>query len=832
MKIPTPIYPMAMIPSTNMTFKLYFLAFPKAWKSEMLQLQISVNPKFNTFYNMNTHVLYDYLKGWLENVVQIKPIKQASDDTDWFVSVEEPDTEKICEILQIWITAEYVQNPKSSPQTKTIAERFMEMIDPNVLKDGIRMEEAVLFDEEGRALSDYAFNAFSLYSANALKGKTITVFGQELTFSSCGANELISQPISDGRKQPHYYAIGLRLSLQTTPPQRSCMLLIDCSVKRFISDVWKENIYLKENIHAYVSMEQNKYRKITLYQGYEKDEESGKKRYPHFWSLPEQKCYNLYNVRQLPNAEEVLHHPEQYLTQHSDPQIMLPYKFGMDFANMRVETGVSVKDKSAIFQQLCSLMHDFAEPINSPQAVEAIHFNEGRTEKVQKQKLHRERLKSCTRMTALTIELYGYDSDDSLKNQLIGEFENYFGSAENDTIFPIHLVKKNLNGLGDMMEDSTYKSHCQRIEEVKRVIPRSETIIGAIVILPDTRDEVGDSKQALRAGFADTNRLTQFITPECDKNRVKGAVMDMLRQFGYSKFIEKRNTQKNPAFDSDAVGIHVMHELKPLWAKSKKDMARFLPVYITYQVRSGKIVVDCDIFERRHLSYPEALLEFSRLSRNNDFTKRCTDSERSGLRTKLLGLQALYRKKPALILIQANGTTRYLWNGITDKKISEYHMKEDYIPEKIDIGTKAYFDLKDFGSTEVRIMRIRENQSTHEVPDYYTEAKETGNHISSSGIYQYKDVFWALENRPNNKEYKYSYIQSKFENPTLGFDECGIVEFFPIQLQQGDRATQWVAFSNYLREIMPETNRQAVKLPAPLHFAELMKEYLLLASHK
>ena len=31
---------------------------------------------------------------------------------------------------------------------------------------------------------------------------------------------------------------------------------------------------------------------------------------------------------------------------------------------------------------------------------------------------------------------------------------------------------------------------------------------------------------------------------------------------------------------------------------------------------------------------------------------------------------------------------------------------------------------------------------------------------------------------------------------------------------------------------MPETNRQAVQLPAPLHFAELMKEYLLLALHK
>ena len=826
----TPIYPMAMIPKTSTIFKLYFLAFPEAWKAEMLKLQLSVNPKFNTLYPMNTHVLYDYLNGWLEDVVQIRTIKKDSEDTDWFVSMKEPDTEKICEILQIWIAAEYMQNPK----TKEMAEHFMDIINSDVLKTGIRMEKTVLFDEKRYALTNYAFNAFALYAANALKSRTITVFGQKLTFSNCGSKELISQPISDGNKNPHYYAIGLQLSLQTIPPERSCMLLIDCSVKRFVSNAWKKNIYLKEDIHAYVSMEQNKYRRITLHQRYEKDEETGQKRYPHFWSLPEQKCYNLYNVNQLPDADDVLYHPEQYI--FSDVQILLPYKYGMDFTNMRIGTGVPIKDKSVIFSQIWDLMQDFAEPVKPVQPInDVVHFYK-KMQNAEEQKLHRERLKSCTGMPVLTIEIYGHDSDNSLCQQITDEFENYLGGSENDSIFSIHLVKKELGVLGDMMEDSTYETHCQRIKEITRLIPKSETIIGAIVILPDTRDEAGDPKHALRAGFADTNRLTQFITPdgeESSKNRVHGAVMDILRQFGYSEFIEKKNMQKNPAFDADAIGMHVMHQLKPLWAKTPKDTARFLPVYITYQVRSGKILVDCDIFERRHLSYPEALLEFSRLSRDENFTKLCRDAVRSGLRTKLLGLQSLYREKASLIMIQANGITRQLWHGITDKIISEYHIKEEYIPEKIDIGTKVYPDMKDFGSTAIRIMRVRENQSTHEVPDYYTEQKESDKHISSSGIYQYRKVFWALEGRPkSNAEYWKSYQQSKFESPTQSFDECGLVEFFPIQLQQGDQVTQWVAFSNYLREVMPETNRQSVRLPAPLHFAELMKEYLLLDSHK
>ncbi len=81
------------------------------------------------------------------------------------------------------------------------------------------------------------------------------------------------------------------------------------------------------------------------------------------------------NPRLLPNADEVLYHPEQYLKDNSKPQILLPYKFGMDFANERIGTGLSVKDKQEIFSQLSKLMKEFADmaepaqPINQSKAV-------------------------------------------------------------------------------------------------------------------------------------------------------------------------------------------------------------------------------------------------------------------------------------------------------------------------------------------------------------------------------------------------------------------------------------------------------------------------------
>lgn len=835
---------MAMKPKTNISFKLFFLSFPKEWKELMVKLQLSIDPKFNTMYNLKTNVLYGYLNGWLDDVVQISPMKQDSDDSKWFVSLNEPDAEKICEIIQIWISGEYLQHYKKTDETERIANELMDMINPEYLRSGISIEETVLFDPDGHALTDYAFNAFSLYAANALNGKTITVCGQELTFSSCGSKMLMSQPVSDSKSKPNYYSIGLQLSLQTTPPERTCMLLIDCSVKRFISNIkeGKENIFLSEDIHAYVATGNSKYRRITLSHLAKKEEGSDK--YIHSWYKPEQECYNIYNSVLLPSADDVLYHPEHYLKGSAKPQILLPYKNGMKFTDMYIGTGVSVKDKQEIFSQLSKLMKEFADmaelatPIKQSKAVH--NTPSSNTSKAELQRIHCERLKQCTGMSDLRIEIYGHSSDSELSEKLKTEFEAYLGGEEYRSVFPVDIVEKELGSLSDMMEDDTFMSHIQRIEEVKKQVPLSDKIVGAIVILPDMRDEAGDPKDALRAGFAETNRITQFITPDETKkddpseHRVKGAVMDMLRQFGYTEFYEKRGMKNNPAFGADTVGMYILHQLKPLWAeKSKlaKDTARFLPVYVTYNVRSGKVSVDSDLLEKRHLSYSEALIAFSKLSRDKDFVQKCVDSSRSGFRTKLLGLQSLYQNDPAIILTQVNGITRQLWHGLTDKKIAEYQLKAEYIPEKIEVGTKNYSDMRSFCDTGLRIMRIRENYSTHEVPDYYTEFNDKGDCISASGVYRYKDVFWGLESRPNTKEYTLSYKESKFTKPSLNFDECGLVEYYPIQLQVDDDVEQWASYANYLREVMPEVNR-SVRLPAPLHFASKIEEYLLLAKHR
>jgi hypothetical protein len=253
---------------------------------------------------------------------------------------------------------------------------------------------------------------------------------------------------------------------------------------------------------------------------------------------------------------------------------------------------------------------------------------------------------------------------------------------------------------------------------------------------------------------------------------------------------------------------------------------------VIYNPVKDQIYVDCDAFERRHVPYREAMIELSKLSRRDDFVKRCNEAYINTIKQKMLGYRNLYRDEPALVLINANGNTRSdMWPGISDKSISSYDYISDYVPLKINIGSKGKDYSQSFLDTQVRIMRVRINEGNSEIPDYYTEwsISEAGKreHKSASGIYQYGKVFWGLASRPNDFSYINSFKYSKIEHPFSEFDERNLVEFFPLQLQEFDNVTDWIKFSNSLRECMPEYNGSATKLPAPLHLAKTMGEYLL-----
>ena len=835
----SPIYPMTFIPK-KMNFKLYYLAFPTEWKEYLVQLQLSVNKDYDLDHYLKLFGLKACLNGWLDEVVNVGNMKKDSDDSRWFVSLNEPDVDKICDILKIWVAAEY-SGKKATAETAELVGKFLREIDPNVLKYGITSEEVCLFNEDGTAAVDYAFDAFALYAANSLNGKTIPLFGQELTFGSYGLKKLFSQPIE---YKGQYYSYGLQFSVQTTPPQRECMLLVFPSVKRFVSNAWTENIYLKENINALVKMSENKYRVMKMKQFQRKNIDKEKTEYFCEWNYADINCYGLYHSNtKFPAADEVLKSPEKYVGKNARPQILLPYKFGMDFTDMKIGTGVSVKEKCEFYHQLTPLLKDIAEPMGEVESVRAIHYNKPdkkQFELADIQKMRRERLKLCTGRDDIVIEIYGHNSDEPLKNAIIEDIRQYFGDTDGSDV-KIKIEKRSIGSLGDMMNGKSYDDHLLRIKRVQECVEKSAEIKGAIVILKNTAGENGDPKAALRAGFADTNRLTQFIVPDVlageaeekpSESRIHGAVLDIFRQFGYTDFADNRNTAKNPACAADVIGVYAYQTLRPLWAAESKSptlTAKILPAYVTFNARSGQVKVECGLFDERSLSYPEALIAFSKLSRKDDFVEKCNKAARGGFVSKLLGLRGLYKESDGLVLVSCNGLTRNLWHGISDTSISGYNMKKPFVPEKIKIGNSISERTEAFTDSHLRIIRLREGVSTLEVPDYYTEINAKGDFTRASGVYRHKDVFWGIDLCPNNFEFKDSYKKCRADKPTLNFDECALMEYYPLQLREEDDPKQWVGYANLLRELMPENpSRKSVRLPAPLHLAKLMSEYFLL----
>ena len=213
----------------------------------------------------------------------------------------------------------------------------------------------------------------------------------------------------------------------------------------------------------------------------------------------------------------------------------------------------------------------------------------------------------------------------------------------------------------------------------------------------------------------------------------------------------------------------------------------------------------------------------------NDLEQRCVDASRAPAKQKLIELKNRYYMKEdsVLFVIQSDGNTRAVWSGISDKEIGGYTVTAEYCPSQINVGMPKNpypLSLTDSG---VRIIRIRSNQ---EVPDYFTNlsAQSTDDHLqfsSASGIFKYGDVYWGIHEKPNDFRYTNSFKMSKIDQPQQQFAEKDMIELYPLQLQSGDNAANWIFYTNALRHIPIQYNQSTV-LPLPLHLAKSLEEYL------
>ena len=822
------IYPLAYTLAPSQSCTLYYLGFPEHWKEALLEIARKNNPRFKDEYGLPTNALKKLVESWMEGVIALAPLKKGSIDDRWLTSCSpysEKDIQALCELIKVWVKGTYVTSFRASPMAllvKKLASDFCKEIKPDAFLP-LQSSATVCLTFENGTVSEEAYQAVPLLAINHLLGKEIILHGQALRLCCATKNQLISRPLSDPNSQ-HQYSFVFDFSVQTTPPQRKALLLCQMSIRRWVPDALKKNRapILKENINAHIKVGEDKYCQVQIAYNYTSKKVD--------WKEQDKECYNIWGYEALPSAEDVMMDPPAYAA-----HILLPYKNGMwGMKESKIGTGVSVVDKASLHQSIFGLLQDNDMVLEQPEATRISRRGQNfsclyNPQEYSSSEEFRQWVKKCVETGEINFEIYGLWQDpvqQELLRQIQDKIEQDFGPNTPTSCLQICCICKEVGNLTDAMPDDRKETKIRYCDEIEDVIGKADVVTACIFVLPG-QDQYpqGDPKQVLRNAFAKTGRVVQFITPEESEgySKIQNAVYDLYRQLGVVTLLNP--TKKLPPLaHTPCIGMHLCTQVHGIANK-----ARFLHLYVTVNIPEGKTRVYCDAFSRRGVSYREACLEMAKLFWDSNLEQRCVEASRVPAKQKLIELKNHFYSKEdsVLLVVQSDGTTRAVWSGISDKEIGCYDVIESYCPTEINVGmpkSPYKMSLLDSG---VRIIRIRSNQ---EVPDYYTDLskKSTEERLqltSSSGIFQYGDVYWGIHAKPNDPQYTSSFKASRIDYPKQRFAEKDMIELYPLQLQPGDTAENWVFYTNALRHIPIQYN-QSLVLPLPLHLAEGLEEYL------
>ncbi len=821
----TKIYPLAFMLAPGQSCNLYYLGFPEHWKSVLLDIARKNNPRFKDEYGLPTNALKKLVESWMEGVITLAPLKKGSTDDRWLTSCvpySEKDIQALCELIKVWIKGTYVTLPRVSPLVKKLASDFCKEIKPDAFLP-LQSSATVCLTFENGTVSEEAYQAVPLLAINRLLGKEIVLHGQTLRLCYATKNQLISRPLSDPNNQ-HQYSFVFDFSVQTTPPQRKALLLCQMSIRRWVPDALKKDRtpILKENIKAHIKVGEDKYCQVQIAYNYTSKKVD--------WKEQDKECYNIWGYESLPSAEAVLMNPAAYAA-----YTLLPYKNGMwGMKESKIGTGVSVVDKAFLHQSIFGLLQDCDMVLEQPEATRISRRGQNfsclrHPQEYTSPETFRQWVKKCVETDEINFEIYGLWQDpvqQELLRQIQVKIEQDFGPNTPASCLQIHCICKEVGNLADAMPDDRKETKIQYCDEISDAIGKADAVTACLFVLPGQEQySQGDPKQVLRNAFARTGRVVQFITPEESEgySKIQNAVYDLYRQLGVVTLLDPAK-ELPPLANTPCVGMHLCTQVHGIANK-----ARFLPLYVTVNIPEGKTRVYCDAFSKRGVSYREACLEMAKLFWDSNLEQRCVEASRVPAKQKLIELKNHFYSKEdgVLLVVQSDGTTRAVWSGISDKEIGGYDVIEPYCPTEINVGMPKSPYKMSLLNSGVRIIRIRSNQ---EVPDYYTDLskKSTEERLqltSSSGIFQYGDIYWGIHAKPNDPQYTSSFKASRIDHPKQRFAEKDMIELYPLQLQPGDKAEHWVFYTNALRHIPIQYN-QSLVLPLPLHLAEGLEEYL------
>ncbi len=816
------IFPMAYTIKPNLKQKIYYIGFPKMWKERLFELEKKRKFSYKLGQSLPTTSLQKMVDSWMDNIVDIKPIFEQSDDSLWLsacLEFTDKQIKRLLEMIKFWVLAIYADS-KVVPAIKAAAKSLcseMQVSDLLVLKSE---EEKLLSNQDG-TVNPEAYKALPLIVINQLKGRNILVNGTRLHLSYVGKNELISQPLRD-EKFGHAYSYAIQFSVQTFPPYKQALLLCDLSIHRWVYSRWNKesSIFARENIMVYVKTAVDRYYPISLEYNYNSKLVD--------WREMDLKCYNLYEFTQLPSSNDLMN-----IVEDGTEDFLLSYNNRMKgFVDSKIGTGVPVGDKVAIYEQVFDLIEENFEKASRGERVTSktpIPCYESPRNYPSRESF-REWAALCCETKYIRFELYGTQGEkaqallSTVKEKIIEDF----GENTADSKLHIEIEFKNVGDMCLTLTDASLQAKINRREEVIRHLGKTEEVVGCICLIPSAEmyESGQDPKGIVRNAFALTGRVVQFINPiregENLRQKIDHAVYDLYRQLGLAFLIDVDKYRKQTFSQVEWIGMHVCTQVQ-----GQVNKGRFLPVFISVDLINGKTRVQCSAFRGTSISYRKACLEMAKLYWNKNLEELCKQASFSPAKQKMIELKNKYEQDSVVLMVNSDGNTRPLWRGITDKVIGDYTADVKYCPKFIDVGDKNPYEMSLLG-TGIRILRIRNNA---EVPDYYTcksvDSKKENAYASCSGVFKYNETYWAIASKPNNLIYNASLWDSRIDHPTNDYAEKDMIEIYPVQLQENDKSDEWVKYVFNLCAVSIQYNQKTI-LPLPLHLGKtLAEDYLL-----
>lgn len=855
---------MSLVPDSSFTATYHLLDM----SAELHDALIDLVGDTRRAYNISSWALDAQLLQYLDQPVQVKPVSRYRNGPipGWLTTNAPIDLPRLRAIFTNWIASVCPEGKFGGPEHS----RALELIAPDALAQHMHSERLALFDENRRPSSKLAFNGFSLSVSDHIDGETCHLScGQDLVFERVMSDgkspcELLSQILwHDGFP----YAVCLKLTTQTVPPRREVRLNVKASIRRFAQGAWVfdkgRDPSIRNDVNALVRWPGSRWCRVP----YGRDS----RRKCIDWNKASACNLRDFAGIELPDLTDYLHHMDSWAQPGRELQILSPQAAAATWQTAhRVKVGLTINDKAELFEFVASCLEGIATPSPDPVCYRRRNltrlFDEKKFETDDERSAwalaNRHRLAAATGSQHIEFEFIGTQADSYELDAAHREAVALLGPEGELDGINIGMTTHTPDQLLALLPNNSTASMRERMDAIRKALDTVHRGVptACIVVLPNYslnyETEQLDPKQAIRMGLALSGRLSQFLVPhgsgkaagedngpivcgaedrqsnKADETvdtfdyRVSVAVRDLMRQLG---FVHKfKNT---PALKPSAplYGIHLAS------LKKKQDWGKEALIATRLDYERGTTDVLLPQLQMDWIPYWRAQLELARMSNPLDTRAHlCAD----GLMLKRL-VDKLKDEAPqdALLLVHSYGHIRFgaWWPGISDEGLAKDSLRygPTVSPDKSKEPIKDH--LFDCENTNLNILRIRLGDGD-EVPDYFTDLSSDSlngetrepKRSQKQGVFKADGYLLALVPKPGDTQYQNAFRGSSVERPNMLVHAKSLSEYVLLTSNDESLALECVRRAEASRADMVQLLKGSmmVNLPAPLHLAEKMDEYL------